>query len=146
MPLRSRLLFHLNDQIARLQGTRAVALDRGTVTTLTWKEVQNLVSEAFRRRGFGVQAFSGGRGPVDLVLSKDGEKTFVNCKQWRVWEVDYRPLAELSGYMSRAGAHGTVMLTTGQYTQKGRHGANRNKLGTTNTTHHFSMRRSDEPT
>jgi restriction system protein len=128
MPLPSRLLFHLNDQIARLQGTRAVALDRDTVTTLTWKEVQNLVSEAFRRRGFGVQAFSGGQGPVDLVLSKDGEKTFVNCKQWRVWEVDYRPLAELYGYMSGAGAERAVMLTTGRFSQKAREFAKRHNL------------------
>jgi restriction system protein len=128
MPLRSRLLFHLNDQIARLQGTRAVAVDRDSVTTLTWKEVEHVVSEAFRRRGYGVQAFSGGEGPVDLVLSKDGQKTFVNCKHWRVWEVDYRPLAELYGYMSGAGAQRAVMLTTGKFSLKARDFANRHNL------------------
>jgi restriction system protein len=122
------LLFHLNDQIARIQGTRSVALDSGSVTTLTWKEVEHLVSEAFRRRGYGVQAFSGGQGPVDLVLSKDGEKTFVNCKHWRVWEVSDRPLAELYGYMSGAGAQRAMMLTTGKFSQKAREFANRHDL------------------
>jgi len=128
VPLHTRLLFHLNDQIARVQGTRAVALDPGSVTTLTWKEVEHLLSEAFRRRGYGVRAFSGGRAPVDLVLSKDGQKTFVNCKQWKVWEVDYRPLAELYGYMSGAGAERAVMLTTGKFSQKARDFAKRHNL------------------
>lgn len=128
MPLHSKFLFHLNDQIARLQGTRAVAIDSGSVTTLTWKEVEHLVSDAFRRRGYGVQTFSGGQGPVDLILSKDGERTFVNCKHWRVWEVGDRPLAELHGYMNGAGAERAVMLTTGKFSQKARDFARRHNL------------------
>jgi restriction system protein len=128
VPLQALLLGRLNDAIARVHGTRPVILDAASVTTLTWKEVEHLLGDAFRRRGYGVQALPGGGSPVDLVLSKDGEKTFVNCKHWKVWEVGDRPLAELYGYMSGAGAKRAVMVTTGQFSQKARDFAKRHNL------------------
>lgn len=123
-----KLLGRLNDRISRLQGTAAIELDRDNVNALSWREVQHLVADAFRRRGYGVQRFAGREAPVDLVLQKDGERTFVSCKQWKVWEVGDRPLAELYGYMSGAGAHHAVMLTTGTFTDKARTFAARHNL------------------
>ena len=122
-----QVLDRLNDRIARLQGTAAVEFDRDNVHALSWRQVQHVVADAFRRRGYGVQQFRV-EAPVDFVLHKDGERTFVNCKHWKVWEVGDRPLAELYGYMSGAGAERAVMLTTGKFTDQARVFAARHNL------------------
>jgi restriction system protein len=122
------LLDRLNARIAHLQGTSPVALDRDNAHALSWRQVQHLVADAFRRRGYGVRPFAVGEAPVDLVIQKDGERTFVSCKHWKVWEVTERPLAELYGYMSGAGAQRAVMLTTGKFTAEAQHFAARHNL------------------
>jgi restriction system protein len=127
-PRLGRLLDRLNDRIARAQGTASIELDRDNVKALSWREVQNLVAGAFRRQGYGVRPFAGGESPVDLVLRKDGEETFVSCKHWKVWEVGHQPLAELYGYMDGAGAHRAVMLTTGNFTERAHTFAARHNL------------------
>ena len=127
-PRVGKLLDRLNHRISRIQGSGVIDLDADNVNALSWRQVQHLVADAFRRRGYGVQPFAVGEAPVDLVLQKDGEKTFVNCKHWKVWEVGYRPLAELYGYMSGAGAERAVMLTTGKFTDKARAFADRHNL------------------
>jgi restriction system protein len=124
----SKLLDRLNHRIARIQGSAPIEFDRDTVHSLSWREVQHLVADAFRRRGYGVRSFDVGEAPVDLVLQKDGERTFVSCKQWKVWEVGDQPLAELYGYMSGAGVQRAVMLTTGNFTDKARAFAERHNL------------------
>jgi restriction endonuclease Mrr len=115
-----RLLDRLNHDIARLQGTAAIEVDGDNVHALSWRQVEHLVGAAYRRRGYGVRPFAVGEAPVDLVLQKDGEQTFVSLKHWKVWEVTERPLAELYGYMSGAGAHKAMMLTTGEFTDTAR--------------------------
>jgi restriction endonuclease Mrr len=123
-----KLLDRLNDRIARLQGTSAIQLDHDNVHALSWREVQHLVAGAFRRNGYGVRPFAVSGAPVDLVLHKDGESTFVSCRHWRVWEVGERPLAELYGYMTGAGAHRAMILTTGKFTDKAQSFAARHNL------------------
>jgi restriction endonuclease Mrr len=123
-----KFLDRLNDRIARLQGTAAVDFDSDNVHELSWREVQHLVASAFRRRGYGVRPFAVGQAPVDLVLQKDGESIFVSCRHWKVWEVGDRPLAELYGYMTGAGAHRAMMLTTGKFTDKAQFFAARHNL------------------
>jgi restriction system protein len=40
-------------------------------------------------------ASEGADGGVDLVLRKDGEKFFVQCKQWKKGSVGVKPIREL---------------------------------------------------
>jgi len=50
-----------------------------------WRDLERLVGEMFRKRGFKVTGF-GGRGPdggVDLGLSRGGERFLVQCKHWK---------------------------------------------------------------
>jgi restriction endonuclease Mrr len=123
-----KLLDRLNDRIAHLQGTAAIELDRDNVHALSWREVQHLVAGAFRRRGYGVRPFAVSAAPVDLVLHKDGESIFISCRHWKVWEVGERPLAELYGYMTGAGAQRAMILTTGTFTDKAQSFAARHNL------------------
>jgi restriction system protein len=87
---------------------------------MSWQEFEMLVGEAFRRRGFAVAETGGGGadGGVDLVLTKDGEKLLVQCKQWRAYKVGVNVVRELYGVMAAKGAAGGYVVTSGQFTQE----------------------------
>lgn len=87
---------------------------------MSWQEFEILVGEGFRRRGYRVQE-NGGGGPdggVDLVLTKDGEKTLVQCKQWKAFKVGVSTVRELYGVMAATGAAAGIVATSGKFTQE----------------------------
>jgi restriction system protein len=86
---------------------------------MSWQEFEILVGEGFRRRGYAVRE-NGGGGPdggVDLVLAKDGEKTLVQCKQWKAFKVGVSTVRELYGVMAATGAAAGIVVTSGKFTQ-----------------------------
>lgn len=91
----------------------------GALNGMSWQEFEMLVGEAFRRKGFAVAETGGGGadGGVDLVLTKDGEKFLVQCKQWRAFKVGVNVVRELYGVMAARGASGGYVATSGQFTQ-----------------------------
>ena len=97
-------------------------LDRRTgvnsIKDLSWKDFEYLVSEAYRRQGYSVQDILGGGsdGGVDLVLSKDGNRTLVQCKNWRSSKVGVTTVRELFGVMTAEGASGGVVVCSGHFT------------------------------
>lgn len=90
-----------------------------SLSEMTWREFEALVQEAFRLRGYSVQRL-GGDGPdggVDLVLERDGEKTLVQCKQWRAFKVGVSVVRELYGVMAAKGATAGIVVTSGTFSQ-----------------------------
>lgn len=87
---------------------------------ISWQEFEQLVGEAFRRRGFAVKENGGGGadGGIDLVLSKNGEKFVVQCKQWRAMKVGVTVIRELYGVMAAGGAAGGFVVTCGTFTEE----------------------------
>lgn len=94
----------------------------GALNGMSWQEFELLVGEAFRRKGFAVREIGGGGadGGVDLVLIKDGEKTLVQCKQWKAFKVGVNIVRELYGVMAAQGAAGGYVVTSGQFTREAR--------------------------
>jgi restriction system protein len=90
----------------------------GALDDMTWSEFELLVGEAFRRKGYAVTETGGGGadGGVDLVLSKGGERHFVQCKQWKAFKVGVTTVRELYGVMAARGAAGGFVVTSGQFT------------------------------
>jgi restriction system protein len=91
-----------------------------TITSMTWRDFERLVGEAFRQQGFTVTGF-GGQGPdggVDLGLSKDGERFLVQCKHWRKQQVGVTVVRELNGVIAAQGARGGFVVTGGQFTKE----------------------------
>ena len=90
--------------------------------SLSWREFEQLVGEGFRVRGYQVSE-TGGSGPdggVDLVLSKDGDKFLVQCKQWKAYKVGVEVVRELYGVMAAKGAAGGFVVTSGRFTEPAR--------------------------
>jgi restriction system protein len=105
----------------RLLATTAAATSRGAVKYLSWHEVELLVGEAFRQKGYSVQETKAGAdGGVDLELRKDGEPHFVQCKQWRGTKVGVAVVRELFGAMAGRGATHGYVVTSGASTKEAR--------------------------
>jgi len=85
-------------------------LDLERASSFTWPQVRGLLRATFRRRGYTVADVSGDSTPVDLVMERSGERVFLDCRHWQVWEVPDRAVHELAGYASGAGNghHGPV--------------------------------------
>jgi restriction system protein len=89
---------------------------------LSWQSFESIVGEAFRRKGYSVIENGGGGadGGIDLVLRKDGQKFFVQCKQWKVFSVGVKPIRELAGVVSARDAAGGFFVSSGRYTEEAR--------------------------
>jgi restriction system protein len=95
-------------------------IDLDRASTLSWLQVQNLLRTTFRRRGYTVADVSRDATPVDMVLEREGEKVFLDCRHWQVWEVPDKAVHELAGYASGAGVDHSVMVTTGHFSKEAR--------------------------
>ncbi|HMI73773.1 MAG TPA: restriction endonuclease [Steroidobacteraceae bacterium] len=92
------------------------------IASMSWRDFERLVGEAFRRQGFTVTGF-GGNGPdggVDLGLSKNGQRFLVQCKHWRKRQVGVTVVRELNGVIAAQRAHGGFVVTGGHFTREAR--------------------------
>lgn len=91
-----------------------------TVRAVSWKEFEELVGEMYRRKGYSVteNARAGADGGVDLVLKKNGEVIFVQCKHWRMEKVGVTIARELYGVMMAEGATEGIVISSGDFTQE----------------------------
>jgi restriction system protein len=90
-----------------------------SIKNLTWREFEELVSEAFRRKGYFVleNPDKGPDGGVDLRLRKNGHLIFVQCKHWKSKKVGVKIVRELFGVMTaKKVAHG-IVVTFGAFTE-----------------------------
>lgn len=89
-----------------------------SIKELSWKDFEYLVSEAYRRKGYSVveNAGSGADGGIDLVLSKNGEKTLVQCKNWKSRSVGVTTIRELYGVVMAEGASEGIVVCSGHFT------------------------------
>ncbi len=66
--------------------------------TISWQQIELLIDERFRRRGYSLKEIDSG---VDPVLTKDGDKSVVQFKQWKVFKVGVSTVRELYGVRRR---------------------------------------------
>jgi restriction system protein len=101
----------------RFKATRSIA----DIRSLSWKQFESFIGELFRQQGyFVVETPEGPDNGVDLVLRKDGEKAYVQCKHWKTNQVGVEKVRELLGSMAAGGAQSGIFVTSGSYTQAAR--------------------------
>ncbi|MFL6586570.1 MAG: restriction endonuclease [Luteimonas sp.] len=100
----------------RLLDTRT-SLD--SLAAIGWRDFERLVGEAFRRQGYSVEetGLGGADGGIDLILRKHGQRTLVQCKQWRREKVPVNVVREMYGLLAHHGAHAVRIATVGGFTQ-----------------------------
>jgi len=94
----------------------------GSLRKISWQKFEELVGEAYRRKGYTVTETGGGGadGGVDLVLKKNGEKLLVQCKHWKMEKVGVKVIRELFGVVTAEGATGGVIISSGRFSQEAR--------------------------
>jgi restriction system protein len=94
--------------------------DLDSIKSLSWREFEELISEAYRRKGyFVVENYGvGADGGIDLVLKKGGNLFLVQCKHWKTQKVDVRVVREMYGLMTAEHASGVMLVTSGLFTQE----------------------------
>ena len=103
-------------QRRRLLDTRA---DLESIAALGWRDFERLVGEAFRRQRYRVEetGLGGADGGIDLILSRGGRRTLVQCKQWRRRQVPVNVVREMYGLLAHHGAHAVRIAALGGYTR-----------------------------
>ena len=85
---------------------------------LPWRQFESFTAEAYRRKGYVViETPEGPDNGIDLVLRKEGEKTYVQCKHWKANSVGVAVVRELLGSMTAGGAQNGVLVTSGKFTK-----------------------------
>jgi len=94
--------------------------DIESIRSLSWKQFEELVGEAYRRQGYSVleNEAAGADGGVDLWLRKDGNRYLVQCKQWKTLKVGVKVVREMYGLVIAHQATGAIIITSGLFTQE----------------------------
>lgn len=101
-----------------------------TIRNLSWQDFEKLVGEAFRRKGYAVTEVGGG-GPdegIDLVLTKEGKTTLVQCKNWRRDSIGVTTIRELYGVMAAHRVPFGIVVCSGTYTTEAERFAETNPI------------------
>jgi restriction system protein len=90
------------------------------ISSLTWQQFESLIGEGFRRRGFQISRRGGAApdGGIDLILTRDKERSLVQCKQWRARSVGVTVVRELYGVMAAENATGGFVVTSGKFSKE----------------------------
>lgn len=91
-----------------------------SIRSLTWKQFEELVAEAFRRKGYEVRENhrGGADGGIDIKMEKDGELHIVQCKQWKARKIGVNIIREMYGVMVSEGAASVSVITSGTFTRE----------------------------
>ena len=105
-------------QWRRRRLVRGVTLSRGLamIEGKTWYDFEMLVGEAFRLQGYEVQERGSGNGEIVAFELRRGDELYlVECKHWRKDTVGVATVREFYGVMTRSGAAGGFLITSGRY-------------------------------
>ena len=93
-------------------------IDMEWVRGLSWRDFEHQLAEVYRQKGYEVEETGGGGadGGIDLKLFRDGRTTIVQCKHWKTWKVNVKPVRELFGVMTAERADSAIFITSGGYT------------------------------
>lgn len=93
-----------------------------TLKALTWRQFEELVSEAYRQKGFRVVE-NQNPGPddgIDVLIKKCGKTYIVQCKHWRNGVIGVKIVREMFGVMVAESADGVIIVTSGRFTKEAR--------------------------
>jgi restriction system protein len=91
-----------------------------TIRAISWQEFEQLVGEAYRRKGYAVTESGGGGadGGIDLVLRRGDKKLLVQCKHWWIDKVGVKVVRELYGVVAAEGVSGGIVISSGTFTRE----------------------------
>ena len=100
-----------------LRRLRETQSEIDAIRAMDWQHFELLISDGFRRLGYSVdnRGWYVPNSPVHILLQKNGEKTLVECRQWRASQVDLGVVDELYRIMTQERADGALLVTSGSF-------------------------------
>lgn len=97
---------------------------------IDWFQFEKLVALVYRKLGYTVTRRGGANpdGGIDLLIEKAGQRSAVQCKQWKTWNVGVKPMREFLGALKDAGIDEGVFITLGGYTGEAKHLADKHRI------------------
>ena len=91
--------------------------DIDSLRSLSWRQFEQLVGEAYRRQGYDIQETGGAAdGGIDILLRGKGETVLVQCKRWKTRSVGVDKVRELFGVVTAECADRGILVTSGKFT------------------------------
>ncbi len=93
-----------------------------TSAALSRRDVERLVGECFRRRGYAVSGFgaSAAANGVDLGLTRNGKRVLVQFRHWQKHLVGIAVVWDLANAIAAQGASGGFVITAGRFSREAR--------------------------
>ena len=85
---------------------------------MTWAQFSAVIADSFRREGYEVGALE--NGVANYELHKNGYKSLLSCKRWKVAQTGLGPLRELFEATRSREARDCIYVTTGEFTETAR--------------------------
>jgi hypothetical protein len=83
-----------------------------------WFQFEKFVASVYRKLGYVVTRRGGAKpdGGIDLLIEKGGQRTAVQCKQWKTWNVGVKSIREFLGALTDSGISNGIFITLRGYT------------------------------
>lgn len=74
------------------------------IHSVDWFQFEKLIGLVYRKLGYDVTRRGGANpdGGIDLIIEKDGQRTAVQCKQWKAWRIGVKQVREFLGALTDA--------------------------------------------
>jgi hypothetical protein len=101
---------------SRQPGGPAQFLDQ--LRAIDWFQFEKVIGLTYRRLGYTVNRRGGANpdGGIDLVVTKDGQTSAVQCKHWRTRKVREKAIREFLGALTHAEIKKGIFITLCGYT------------------------------
>jgi len=85
---------------------------------IDWFQFEKLTALVYELQGYAVTRKGGANpdGGIDLVIEKDGQRTAIQCKQWKTWNVGVKAVREFLGALTDAKINRGIFITLNGYT------------------------------
>lgn len=85
---------------------------------MPWNDFANVIERTLRADGSSVERI--GASGADFIAAKEGRRTLVHCKRWKVARTGIAPLRELQAESHARDAHGLIYVAAGEVTDQAR--------------------------
>jgi HJR/Mrr/RecB family endonuclease len=97
---------------------------------IDWFQFEKVVALAYQKLGYNVANRGGANtdGGIDLIIEVAGQKTAVQCKQWKTWTVGVKPVREFLGALTASEIQKGIFVTLCGYTGDAKRFADENRI------------------
>lgn len=85
---------------------------------MSWENFSLVISEAYRRQGYAVAESR--NSAYDFELTRNGRRTLVSCRRWKVSAVGEAPVRALANAVSRTDAYNGICIAAGDFSVNAR--------------------------